>query len=501
MKIKKVFTKRNIFLIIIFVLLLLLFSFIPFTGDDWQNYGNGKFGFLNVLRNSFRYYLHWEGRIGSRIIIFLVTYNKWMWNIIASLSVMFLVYFSNKLIGIKNKKIMIFIFVCLLLLLNYDMLVQCFFWIAGHITYTACTVFFIFYMYYIFNKIENNKKYKLFEKIGFLILNLGMCTFVENIAVGIVVFNLLILFNSFFFKKDKNIYYVLTFLASLIGLLIQILSPGTATRISIEMGEFGSLSIFAKIIYNLNNFIHFEFIISPIMLLIMLVAFDLLVYKKENNLLKKYVLLVIMNVIPVLTIIGNINLIFPFQIKAIDYISNCFAFISDSNNIFIIIYWIVFDIIYFICLILYFREYNIKLKLIILYMVSQSCILSMLVTPTWSNRVAFTTVILNYVISLIIINNFDISYNKLFKRGVYSFCIVYFCFLFVTYYKVDSCINYRDNYILEQYEMGNRVIDYYVVPSRLLWSQYPYSDSYRNAFNGILGLKEDVKYNEKLIDW
>lgn len=500
MKKKKLF-KEILFYLIVFILFLALFYFIPFTGDDWQNYGNGKFGLINILRNSYRYYLTWEGRIGSRIIIFLVTFNKWLWNIIASISIIGIIYFSSKLIDETKKKITLVFLLSLIFLINYEMFVQCFFWIAGNVTYTVCTALFIFYLFYVFNKIELNKEFNLIEKILLFGLNIYMCTFVENIAAGILVANLLVLINSFFVKKDKNKYYIVTFIASLIGLLIQILSPGTGVRISLEMGEFGKLNLIQKIIYNLSNFVEFEFLINPIMIFIMVIAFDLLIFIKEKNLVRKILIVLFMNIIPILTIICNLNLIFPFEFNILNHLSNFLSFINNSDNVIIIVYWIMFVIVYFICIFLYLKNDIIKTKLIILYLTSQSCILAMLVTPTWSNRVAFATVILNYIVALLIFKCLNVNYNKLFKKSIYCFCTLYLGVLLVLYYNVYCCINYRDNYIIEHYQNGDRVIDYYVVSDRLLWSQYPYSNSYKNAFNGILGIEDDVEYIEKGVDF
>ena len=498
--VKKFLSKKNIYLLLIFVLLCILFYFIPLTGDDWQNYGNGKFGFINILRNSYRYYLNWEGRIGSRILIFSVTYNKWLWNVMASLSVIFMIYFSSKLINYKQKNITL-LFTSLLLLINYDMFVQCFFWIAGHITYTVCIVFFLFYMYYIFNKLEKNKYFTNIEKILLFFLVIAMCTFVENIAVGILVFNLLMFIYSYFIKKTKENYYIVVLVASIVGLLIQVLSPGTAMRISIEMGEFGNLNLFQKIIYNLSNFVEFGYLINPMMVLIMVVAFDLLVYKNEKNIKKRLLLIIFMSVVPILTIIGNINLISPFEFGVLNKISSFLSFISNSKSSFIIIYWICFDLVYLISIFIYLKSDINKLKIVIVYLVSQACILAMLVTPTWSNRVAFATVIFNYIVSLLVFNVLNIGYNKIFKKVICSFCIGYFSLLLVLYFNVYSCVKYRDSYILEKYSEGSRVINYYKVPDRLLWSQYPYSNSYRNAFNVNLGLKEDIQYIEKNAKW
>lgn len=496
MKIEKIINKRNLFILCVFLLLCLVFYFIPLTGDDWQNYGNGKFGLLNIVRNAYRYYLNWEGRIGSRLIIFLVTYNKWIWNLLASFSSIILVYFSTKLINKQFSKFYSSMLILLIFLLNYDMFVQCFFWIAGHITYTLCTTLFIFYIYYIFSKDSNDSKYSIVEIIILFFLNIFMCTFVENIAVGIVVFNILFLINSIWQRKNKNIYYVLSSVASIAGLLIQILSPGTAVRMSIEMKEFGHLNIIEKIIYNLNNLVNYQYLINPFMVLIMIVALNFLIYKKEKKKLKKILLLLFINIIPILTIIANMNLILPFEFSIFKLISTYLSFVNNSNSILIKVYWLIFTLLYFICIYKYIDDQKYKKKLLILYIVSQSCIFAMLVTPTWSNRVVFTTVILNYIISLIIINYLNISFSKLFRKIVYLLCISYFSILLIFYYNVYCSINYRDKYIIKKYNEGERIINFYTVPNRLLWSQYPYSNSYRNAFSGNLGFKDEVIYIE-----
>ena len=50
-----------------------------------------------------------------------------------------------------------------------------------------------------------------------------MCTFVENIAVGICCTNILFLLYSFLVKNDKNKCYIFTTIASIGGLLIQVI--------------------------------------------------------------------------------------------------------------------------------------------------------------------------------------------------------------------------------------------------------------------------------------
>ncbi len=101
------FISKNKEIIYIFLFTLVAFCmlshFIPLTGDDWQNYGNGKMGFLNSLRNIKRYYLNWEGRIVSRTFIVFLTYGKIFWNILNALLFFGISYLIMKFNNIEEK--------------------------------------------------------------------------------------------------------------------------------------------------------------------------------------------------------------------------------------------------------------------------------------------------------------------------------------------------------------------------------------------------------------
>ena len=62
------------------------------------------------------------------------------------------------------------------------------------------------------------------------------------------------------------------------------------------------------------------------------------------------------------------------------------------------------------------------------------------------------------------------------------------------YYNVDKCIKYRDAYIISEADRGSKKISYYYIPERFLCSYFPYSNSYRLAFNNILGVESDIEY-------
>lgn len=510
---KKDDNKRNnkkliLLLIGIFFLFWFLSALIPYTGDDWQNYGNGKFGFINVLRNAKAYYLGWEGRLGSRIIIFFVTFKKWIWNILNGLSMTAILFFGSKIIKPKNKIFAIASLLLAIFLTNYTTFVQCFFWIAGHVTYTISTALYIIYIYYLFNLINKNRKLKKLETIFMFLFNIGVCTFVENLAVGVIVTNLLALIYSYFKnnkKIEKNI--LILSVGSIFGLLIQILSPGTQSRIVIETSkEFAELNIFQKIIYNIPNFIKYGFILNPTLIFLMSLSNILLTKKKEKKLIVKYLLIIFFCILPAITILGNLYLLLPFNIDVLITLNEKLKIFYNESNWLIIIYWLIYILLTMYTIIKYLKKEEI-VEILILYVSAFACLGSMLITPTWSNRVAFPTIVLLYITVLKILTSIfendqeKLKVVKISKIFVYSACILYSTLLIVIYYNVNNCVKFRNDYIISESQKGNTKINYYLVPEKLLWSQYPYSNAYRNAFNEILGVDSSVEYNTKLENW
>lgn len=488
---KKRISKKDLVTIIIFLCLLLLFSYIPLTGDDWQNYGNGRFSIIDILIRTKRYYFNWEGRLSSRFLIFSLTCNKWLWNVFASLSVLTIVHYASKIIN-SSKKYMFLIFLSLLFLCNYNVFTQCFFWLAGHITYTIPTSILLIYLYYYLKK--ENWEFNFFKCLFFSLLNLFLCTFVENIAVSIIVANIIIFINYFISKKKINIELLLNIIFSIIGLLIQITSPGTMYRISLEMGEFGNLGLFGKIFYNLGNFIYYQFLINPIMLIMLIFSANLIIRTSVKNKIIRFSLFMFFNVIPFFTVLGSLYVIFPIEITLFANINNYLNVFFDKNNILLIIYWLIFLLGYLMLIIIFIKDKKSKYKLVLLFFTSQSCLGAMLVTPTWSARVVFCTIILNYIISLIIVDIIGFKLNKGFKAVIYLFLFLYLTFLLCVYYNVDKCIKYRNAYIISEADRGSKKISYYYIPERFLCSYFPYSNSYRLAFNNILGVESDVEY-------
>ena len=97
--------KKKLFYIIVFLFFLIILSLSPISGDDWGNYGVGKLGLYHSIGNAIGMYSSWEGRFISRVLINVLTYYKFLWNIINSFLITLTVYFSIKIVNPRNRKL------------------------------------------------------------------------------------------------------------------------------------------------------------------------------------------------------------------------------------------------------------------------------------------------------------------------------------------------------------------------------------------------------------
>ena len=216
--IKKYNTKKNRILFLVFIYSLIIFSITPIAGDDWGNYLVGEQGIIVSIRNAILMYKTWEGRFISRILISYFTYNKWLWNIINACLLTLLVSSMYKYIKKVNNIIIYLLPLLALLLVNTLFSSQCYFWLAGNMTYffPAVIVLTIYtYVYKLDGKIINKLIVILLIIISFMIP-----MFVENIGCAYVV-GLFILQIYYYYKNKKISYPMLLMLCvSIIGLII-----------------------------------------------------------------------------------------------------------------------------------------------------------------------------------------------------------------------------------------------------------------------------------------
>ena len=466
-----------LFYIGVFLFFVFLFFLSPISGDDWGNYLVGKTGIYHSFGNAVGMYFSWEGRIVSRIFINLLTYHKVVWNFFNSFIIVGIIYYIVKITKPKNKKFVLLASLFLFLFMNLYTFSQVIVWLAGNITYLFVILLLLIYFYWMFEK----KDFSWKSVILLSFLNFISTMFVEHMAILLILSNIFFLGLSFYQNKKWDKKILLFLICSIIGTLIMFLSPGTRLRSGMENIEFNQLSFFAKIFYNLPNFIFYTYISNYSLFVLMVPASIFLVKNMiENKTIR--ILHYPFLLFPILTSISSVasflNLSFLKEL-------------SNPNGIFNAIYYILYSIDLLILYILYSKkEKNIKaIFFLILGFFSNGV---MMLSPTWGYRTGFASYLL-LGISFIMVLDHYLSKKKLVNGMLFSLngmMMVFFTILYISVHR-----QYLENFQVIQKGIKNHskqiVIEEY--PSFVNCNINPTNEYHLSKFKEYYGIPTDVE--------
>ena len=464
-----------------YFLLALLFMFIlflsPISGDDWGNYIEGSQGIRHIFGNAIGMYFDWEGRFISRILINLLTYHKILWNIVNSLMIVGIIYYTVNLINPKNKKLVFTLSTLVVLMMNIFTFSQVVVWVAGNITYLFVIPMMLYYFYQI---LRDEKCTKLKFSI-YIFLNIIIPMFVEHMAVILVIGNILILIYKYIKNKkiDKQLLVYLLF--SIISLIAMLFSPGSIKRSQIENTEFNKLSIMGKIAYNLPNFIYYTYFIYPYLTLLSTIGNYHLLKSIKNKYLRffSYIYLLL---IPI--IITSVYILSEFTRDSLQL----------QNSVIVILYFITYTIITFILICLYSKKQKSK-NAIFFYILAISANLVMLLSPTWGCRTSFGTYVFLSIAYIEIIDKSVIE-NKLIDAILLIVSIVMFIFYTILYISVAR--QYRENLNTINTSKKSNVIEIRKYPSFVNCNINPSNPYHMKRFKEYFNIPESTEV--KIID-
>ncbi len=406
----------------IYVGLFLFFTFIfflsPISGDDWGNYLEGAQGFHHMIGQAIGMYFTWEGRLVSRIFINILTYNKWLWNIVNSIVIVGIIYYINKICKFKNKSTMLVLVISTILFMNVFTFSQVVTWLAGNITYLFVMPLLLMYFYILYYHKDSSK----FINILLVILNIIIPMFIEHMAVLLILLNMFFIGIDYYKNKKINKKLISFLLISIISFGVMYFSPGNKIRSGMENLEFNKLSLFGKIIYNIPNLIIYTYHVNYYLVLLLVIGNYFLI---KNNINNKYyrIGLYFLELIPFFFAI--IYLLDSFNIKNI-YI--------NEKNIFIIIYFFILTIINFCLLIKNYKKEEDLLPIIFYSMgILSNCV--MLMSPTWGYRTSFATYLFLGVCYLIIIDRYY-KKNKIIEYSIKIVTIMGMIFYLIFYISI-----------------------------------------------------------------
>ncbi len=463
--------KEKVFYISSFLFYLFILSLSPISGDDWGNYIAGSNGLYHCIGNAVGMYFSWEGRFVSRVLINILTYHKILWNIVNAFLIVLFNYLCIKIIKPKNNKLS-YLFVFLIIpFMNLYTFSQTITWVAGNITY-----FFEIPLILIYYMMLSKKKYDFkFNFIFLLLLSASIPMFAEHMAAILVIGNLIILFYNYYKTKKIDKKIIIFTIVAIVFTLLMYLSPGTKLRSASENLDFNKLSILGKIIYNIPAFVYYTFMDNYYLLVLFIITNFVIIKKRFKKKWIKILLTLFLTVVPLITLI-----IYPLSV-----VKN----INIINNIWLIIYYIVFLIISFF---LNIFEKNKESTFLFIIGIMANCV--MLMSPTWGYRTTLFTYMMLALANIILITKY-LKNNKFIEYILKLFSIIICIMFIVLYINIFRCQKDLEKGIKKQLKENKDVIDVVMFPNYVNCNINPDNDFHLVKYKEYYSIPQDKQIN------
>lgn len=482
--IKKI-TKEHKALILVGLLFLIVSFLTPLCGDDWGNYY--KYESLNeIFKTTFSLYQTWEGRIVSRFLICLFTYNKVIWNILLPVCVIGIIVAINKFSN-KDKNYNIFLLSILgLILINNTMFAQTYSWIAGGITYLYPTVIVFTYFSILFTR---KKKETLLTFILLLLINFLSPMFVENIGVALVAGNILYLIYYFILNKKINISAIVFTLVSLVSLLIMLNSPGSASRMELSK-SFYELSIIERVLYNKYQLMNYTYTRNIFMICLMILPIFYNVFSKIKSKKIRLITNVIFLIIPILTIINHLMSLVNLKFNPMG--------LDLEGSLICFIYWVCFTVLFMLSILFSTMDKENKISTMFMFFIGAISICSLLVTPVFGDRTSFFTVVTFIAVSLKLISYINIKPKRYVEIGLKVMLGIFIVYYLCIFIMVAVFEQQRQKQIKLELTKNNSSITIKSNPIPYLWNNNPTTDFHVLTFKEYYNIPKEINLN---IDW
>lgn len=478
------------FAIILFILFALLNHFIPLAGDDWGNAVTNVTSIPEAINLAIDRFFSHEGRFISRIFIFLFSPNKFLWNFFCAGLVVITFILINKLVNNKSNKFILFLAFTFFIFLENETLKQVVFWLTGNLTYMLPTVLALIFLYINRKILDNNFRISKFKFIISLILLALMSMMVEPISAAMVLATFILFLYTSIKTKKFDVKRFLYFLIISIGFVLMVFSPGVSMRL--DTTSFNNMGIVDKIITNIPNFINYTYITNSVLIILMTLCIYLMFKNSKIKFSKVFNILLFIFV--GLTVLINTYKFAQHYFYTNINILNKLLFFGNSNNVLIIIIWLLFTLLFIYLIVKYIKGQE-KIKILFYVIIGYSANVAMLISPIWGGRTTFFTILMLFIACLFIFNyyKYDPFNNKIFK---YLLLIFTFCFIscmLILYHSVYLQNLDREASIYRQIKENKKEIEYYDIPFYAVHNPNASTDFHQGTFKQYYGIDKDVK--------
>lgn len=479
-----------------FTLFFLISYLSPLAGDDWGYAVNGQL--YNPFKLAFEFYFTWSGRFFSELYGFLVTPNKWIWNLLNPFlftSIFLLLY----LLTSSNRKfISVPVILFLMLSVKDELRMETYTWLMGT-TYVIPLFLSLFYLYNLKKLVFEEKQMQLKDYV----LN-SICLFVigmsmENISAAILAMNIVVLIYLYLKDRNWNRSLIMMSLISLASFVLLRLSPGASLRLMRDHPNWLKLGLFDQIVVNYPNLIRFTFIEHRYLVLFFSLGLSFVLLNKLFDSRKNKAIGLISLFILVIAMFSSMSLTLSQRMTGFD-----FNILIDYQSTFNLLFWPVYTINIFYVLFYGLRSEKRQIALFLL-LIAGLTNGAMLLSPIFSYRSSLYTVYFIIGLTSLLIQELHVKWARL---GLTFALLVLIGRESFNYYE-----KYR--FVAEVSQLRKSQIDYYVDHPEIkeAWLvRYPsYTihsgdieewDTYHmDVFRRYFGIQPDVRlvfYNE---DW
>lgn len=482
--------------VFVFALFLMISYLSPLAGDDWGYAVNGQL--YNPFKLAFEFYFTWSGRFFSELYGFLVTPNKWVWNLLNPFlfSSIFLLLF---LITITNKKLISLpLIVFLMISVKDELRMETYTWLMGT-TYVIPLSLSLMYLYNLKRLVLDNKQLNVAQNVfsiaSLIIVGMSM----ENISAALLAMNILVYVYAYFKTKKWNPSLFLYTAISLVSFMLLRLSPGANLRLLRDHPEWLKLSLIDQITINYPSLIRFTFVEHRYLVLFFSLGLLIVLAKRYYETQKNRVFSLISILILFIAMFSSMSLTLSQRLSGLNL-----NFLTDYQSMFNLVFWPIYTInIFFI--IFYALKGDKRQIALFLLLFAGLTNGAMLLSPIFSYRSSLYTVYFIIGLTSLLFQELSIKWGRI----SLSFILI----LLIG----RMSLNYYDKYrfVSEVTQLRQSQIDYYVDHPEIkeAWLvRYPsYSihsgdieewDVYHmDVFRRYFGIMPDVRlvfYNE---DW
>lgn len=458
-----------------FFFFFLISTLAPISGTDWSSYLIGKEGIGNIIKNININ----DGRIISGVLISLLSYNKLIFNLFFSLLMSRFVQCCNNMMGmVKNKYYYLFPLLGTMLvsvfLFSYNYVS-----VTTTVAYTFPAILSFIYFEHLWKK--ENYSFRLKEYIFLSILSLIICLSSIHVAITFLIGNIIYYSYALIKKKKISKGYIFTIAIQLLSIIVSL----NMLNKSLFYNDINT------VLSNIPKYIDTTFSKNIVLVILSAIPINYYLSNKLKGWIYDRVVITLFDIILIFSLAYNF---FYYSPVNLNLVINKYLGVFATENWYYIFYFIIYLILLFISMNHIIKERKAFIPKI-LYIMSIISGLFLLVSPIWDEgNVIFFVLFLIFGTS-IMLKEIEIKIYPKTTLAILFIMILYYIGSFAIIKYIDTT---REDYIIEQLNANEKVIEVKASPIYLVWRYNPVNIFQQKDFKRYYNIPQDksitVKY-------